>query len=143
MPFGANEAQPDGKPRRQAHGHSQMREAGNGRQLACAWSRKCIALAQSRYPRRAICLGNDYIDFAIGKHLVERIRSQPARRFQSAQLGRVVQPFFLVRCFKGVLSEILQFLVGIGLVEGDDIGKCFVRHEAIGQTLQIRGKIGL
>ena len=78
MPFWANEAEANRQPTRQAHGHRQMRESGNGGQLAGAWPGKGIALTQIGNPCSAVGLRDDDIDLIAGKHLVQRFSRQPA-----------------------------------------------------------------
>ena len=56
---------------------------------------------------------------------------------------RVIQPFFLICRLESVLAEILQFLVGVRLVERDDVGQRFVRDQPVGQALQIGCEVGL
>jgi hypothetical protein len=67
-----------------------MRKAGNGWQLACAWSRKGVAFAKRRQPCWTVGLGDDDINFVMGKKLIKRARGKTARRCQCLQISGIV-----------------------------------------------------
>ena len=140
-PAAADEVDPDRElAERVAAGHGQVGVAGHRRRGRAA-EQEVVAVDQVGGPGRAGGEAEDGVQVEAVHGRVDALAGDPLGGRQGLQVGRVVQAAGGLGEQEDLLAEPAQLPLGVGLVEGDQVGQG--PHRGVAQLRQVGGDVGL
>ena len=127
---------PEGEPGRDGD----VRVAGD-RRRGRAGGQEVVAVDQVGRPRRAVGEADDRVQVEPVQGPVDALLRQPLGGRQGLQVGGVVQAGGRLGEQEDLLAEPAQLLLGVGVVEGDQVGQG--AHRGALQLRQVGGDVGL